>query len=243
MTVSGINFDVERLSSDQEMECRISSPHEVNTLLGRVVSEGSRSVLYFGRNKNDFIVTSILSVRNNQVIVERGGDARFDARVADASGIAVVTVLDRVKMQFFVDKAVPGSFMGYSAFFLPIPEVVYRIQRRQFFRLEAPPGLHCAIKGNKGVEIPAIVLDISVGGIHLSFPGNAECCVQDGCHECLIDLPDVGRVDLELSVVAAGGGALPSGKPFFRARCRFSDLEPASAAMLQRYINLMQRHS
>lgn len=235
-----ISLDIERLSGEQEEECCITSARQIQSLLRNVVEAKSRAALYYG-GTTDFIMTSLLNVGDKGLWVEHGTDISRNRRIAESRNITLVSSLDRVKIQFAVTGARLVTHQGDPAFYLPLPANLYRLQRRQHFRLAIPSSerLRCVIPtGMRGrVEMP--ITDISGGGLRLScVEGNIEFVPGQTYPDCQIDLPGVGKISVTITVKSL----IPHKheKTAGYIGCEFKDIDNAYSTLLQNYVTKMQ---
>jgi c-di-GMP-binding flagellar brake protein YcgR len=241
-----ISLTIERLPEQQERECRVTSVRQILSLLRNISEEGSRTALYFDGAK-DFIMTSLLDVGEKGLWVEQGADMPKNRRIAESKRVTLISSLDQVKIQFSVDGIRAVTHQGYPAFYLPLPANLYRIQRREYFRLMIPTSerLHCAIPANNpqaGGRIELPVLDISGGGIRLSCAkDDIEFVLGQTYAGCRIDLPEVGIIEVTIRVKNLISASPKPGQTITRAGCEFVDLGNASGILLQRYVTKMQR--
>jgi len=241
-----IPLTIERLSDEQEGECRIISARQIQSLLRNISEGGSSTALYYDGTK-DFIMTSLLDAGDKGLWVEQGTDQPKNRRIAESKKITLVSSLNQVKIQFSVDQIRAVTHQGYPAFYLPLPIILYRVQRREHFRLALPHSerLRCVISINKpqvGGQIELPVMDISGGGIRLS-------CAEDDIEfvpgqtyaGCQIDLPEVGKIIVTISVKSLVSISSKPGQTIKRVGCEFKNLDNASSVLLQRYVTKMQR--
>ncbi len=238
-----IPLTIERLSEAQEKECLITSGREIQSLLQHISEHGLRAVLYYDGAK-DFIITSLLEVDQEGLWVEQGADQQKNQRIAEASKVMLVSSLDQVKIQFSVLGVDSGSFQGYPAFYLPLPECLYRVQRRENFRLVLPMAerLRCVIPVNSpqaGDKLNVPVMDISGGGLRLF--AEAEFTLGQCYAGCHIELPEMGVINFSMTVKNLVSIATKPGQMIQRVGCEFNHLDNASSVLLQRYVTRMQR--
>jgi c-di-GMP-binding flagellar brake protein YcgR len=109
-------------------------------------------------------------------VLDAASDETVNRRVEAAEQLICVTQLDKIKIQFAArgiqriprrPRRLPGA----------VPEVLLRLQRREYFRLTAPSphSLTCLIPMTIGGEkrrslVEASVLDISGGGLAITVP-------------------------------------------------------------------------
>ena len=237
-----ISLTIERLPEQQEKECRVTSARQIQSILRNISDEGSRAALYFDGAK-DFIMTSLLDVGEKGLWVEQGSDMPKNRRIEESKGIALVSLIDQVKIQFAADGARAVTHQGYPAFYLPLPASLYRIQRREYFRIAIPSSerLRCIVPLNGGkLELP--VMDISGGGIRLSCAeSNIEFVLGQTYAGCQIDLPEVGKIIVTIMVKSVISVSPRPGHTARRVGCEFKNLDNASGILLQRYVTMLQR--
>lgn len=241
-----ISLTIERLPDEHERECRVTSARQILSLLRNISDEGSRTALYFDGAK-DFIMTSLLDVGEKGLWVEQGTDLPKNRRIAESKRITLVSSLDQVKIQFVVDGVRAATHQGYPAFYLPLPANLYRIQRREYYRLAIPHSerLRCVIPVNNpqaGGRIELPVLDISGGGARLSCAnGEIEFVLGQTYAGCQIDMPEVGKIEVTLRVKNLISSSPKIGQTITRVGCEFVNLDNASGILVQRYVTRMQR--
>lgn len=241
-----IPLTIERLSGEQEKECRIVSARQIQTFLRSMSDSGALAALYYD-GARDFIMTSLLGVGDKGLWVEQGADAPKNRRVTESGKITVVGSLEQVKLQFSVEGVRAVTHQGYPAFYLPFPDSLYRIQRREYYRLMLPLSdrLHCAIPIKRQQEVERVeisVMDISGGGVRLFYTDNeVEFVLGQVYKGCQINLPEVGKISATLTVRNLVETSPKPGQTIRRVGCEFSDLDNASSVLLQRYVTKVQR--
>lgn len=241
-----IPLNIERLSEEQENECRIISVRQIQSILCNISETSSRAALYCD-DEQDFIMTSLLDVGDKGFWVEQSTDMPKNRRAAETRKITLVSSLNQVKVQFSVNEIRAVTHQGYPAFYLPLPASLYRIQRREHFRLALPHSerLRCVIpishlQAGGQIELP--VMDISGGGMRLS-------CAEDDIEfepgqtyaGCQINLPEVGKINVTIIVKSLVLISPKPGQTIKRVGCEFKNLDNASSILLQHYVTKMQR--
>ena len=237
---------IEMLDNEQDSECLIISARQIQSLLRSISETRSRIALYYD-DAQDFIMTSLLDVGDKGFWVEQSTDMPKNRRIAEDKKITLVSSLNQVKIQFSINAIRAVTHQDYPAFYLPLPASLYRIQRREYFRLALPLSerLFCVIPINQpqaGEKIKLPVMDISGGGLRLS-------CVEDDIEfepgqtyaGCQIDLPEVGKINVTIIVKSLVSISPKSGQMIKRVGCEFKNLDNASSVLLQRYVTKMQR--
>ena len=217
-------------------------------ILDTLHEAGSLVTAYFGAG-NDFLLTSIATVRPDQseVIMDYGADSAANQRALQARRITFVAAHDRIKIQFVATSVTKVRYGGRDAFGIPIPTELLRLQRREYFRITTPLSrpLKCLI-APQSPAVPgpteATIIDISCGGVALldsSEPGNIETGV---CFRgCRIILPDAGTVTADILVKSVFDVTLKSGTKHKHVGCEFVGMPERERAVIQRYINKVER--
>lgn len=241
-----ISLTIETLSASQEREFRITSPRQIQSILGHVQEGWPRAALYYGNGEEDFIMISLLEVDDCEGMwVSQSMDAEKNQCAMASKSITVVAFFDQVKIQFSVGEASPVLYEGFPAFYLALPECLYRIQRREYYRLtttphEAPRCVIPLIEPHEGEKMEATVVDISVGGMKLSCPeGEVELAPDQTYSGCQINLPGVGKIDVAMKVKSLFT-IEAHGLTTKYAGCEFANLSNTASNQLQRYVTIQQ---
>lgn len=240
-----IPLKIEILSGSEDDRCRINSAKEIEAILQHIARKGSRVALYFG-NSNEFILTTLLFADNTGLYLEQSPNNQDNQRIIASNKLVFVGSHSQVKVQFPADHVSSVAYQGHPAFQLPLPNSIYRLQRREYYRLTAPSdaSLRCDIATK---DLPAkrpcalTIMDISGGGVGLICADTDTSLSAGETYHCQFDLPDAGTIKGTLEVKNLTLLALPSGHVYKHAGCEFKKLDGQSTVLLQRYITNMQR--
>lgn len=237
---------IEILTSGKDDEYRITSPREIEFVLLNIVKHASRIALYFSE-ENDFILTKLLAVDSTGLWLDLRQTEKENNAILNADKLIFVSSHSQVKVQFTADSVTMTTFEGQPAFFLKLPASIYRLQRREYFRLATPVSnpLLCVIPNEQTTEYhehEVTIMDISGGGVGLT------CAEQDAVlipghtyQNCKIDLLDIGEFTGTIEVKNLVVLSTKTGQVVRRAGCEFKNLDGASTILLQRYVMAMQR--
>lgn len=241
---------IESISDSDEKECRVTSPGQILSILRSISESGVQAALYYNANR-DFIMTTILEVDEDGMWLEQGSLASANHQIAQSRRLKLVSSHNQVKVQFAVDEAHEVTYDGQPAFFLHMPQALYRFQRREYFRLEfaASEQMRCIVNatrpGGPGVPEPCDfqLADISGGGVGLICrEGELELQAGQTYTGCRIDLPGAGPLIFNLTVrYIKPISTTKAGKTISHAGCEFRNLDGATTLRLQRYITDKQR--
>lgn len=229
---------------DDDKYC-ITSPKEIEAVLRGIAKDASRIALYYS-NTDEFILTTLLGFDKTGLWLEQGPNGTDNRRIIASSRLFIVGAHLQVKIQFSVNRAEGAMYRGFPAFFLPFPDRIYRMQRREYFRISATAvnPLQCVISREKisGKRHEFMILDISCGGVGLTCTAaDTELVAGASYPDCRIDLPEVGVISGTIEVKTLVSFTSASGKINKRAGCEFKRLDGASTILLQRYVTNMQR--
>lgn len=245
-----IPLTIESITDADEQECRITSSRQIEAILRNIAETGSNAALYYNA-KRDFIMTTILDVDEDGMWVEQASSATTNHQIEESKRIKVVSSHHQVKVQFGTDGASSVTYDDRPAFFIPMPQSIYRFQRREYFRLSLSPSdqMRCIINltkpeapgGMAATEVP--VTDISGGGIGLTcLEGEVDIQTGESYSKCQLNIPGVGPVLVNLIVRnVVPLSTTKSGKTISRAGCEFKNLDGQTEVKLQRFITDKQR--
>lgn len=253
-----IPLKIETLSSREEEAHGIVSPVEIEFILRGITESGARVALYYG-DANYFILTTMMGVDYSGFWLEQSPNSMNNRRITESDDLVLVSSHLGVKVQFAAGKAYSVEYEDYPAFYLFMPKIIYRLQRREYFRLNPLPSepLRCVIPvppdkltsdkltTGKPKEVrphQVTIMDISAGGIKLTCAeGEVELEPDQSYENCRIDLPDVGTITVTITVKNLTTLTTKSKLTITRAGCKFTRIDGASSILLQRYVNNMQR--
>jgi len=243
---TNIPLKFEILSRAEENEHGIVSAIEITSVLKHIAENASPVALYYV-DGNYFIMTTLLGVNETGLWLEQSTNNRDNKRILESDDLIFVSTHLHVKVQFAAKQPHSTEYQGYSAFHLPLPKCIYRLQRRDSFRIDIPSAqpLRCTIptgepKSGKLCEVN--LMDISTGGMKLTYAESDIELVQGQTYEnCQIKLPDLGVISVTMIVRSLFSLPTKSGHTVKRAGCQFVKLSNAGNILLQRYVNSMQR--
>jgi c-di-GMP-binding flagellar brake protein YcgR len=225
----------------------VRSPVEITSVL-RSLQKGARQITaYFDDSPSGFLATTIVHVdpKKNMVLLERGANGAAEDRMLESSDILFDTKHNNVTLQFTADSIQPARMQGDPVFLIPMPQELLRLQRRQAFRAPVPRATEdpvtCSFTDRHGDIQTLPVQDISIGGLGMV---DDQCEVEVEPHttipEATLHLQDMGEVSMELEVRNSFDTTLMNGRDVRRIGCRFTRLNNATEAILQRFIHRLE---
>lgn len=242
-----IPLKIEILSSGKDDQYRLTNAREIEFVLHNLVKSNSRIALYYSGN-DDFILTTLLKVDATGLWLEQTQKPQDNERLIASNKLIFVSSHAQVKVQFVSDGATATTLQGKAAFFLELPGSLYRLQRREYFRLITPvtTPLLCVIPSATIVQHnphEVTIMDISGGGVGLTCAEMDSVLIPGQVYEnCKIDLLDTGEFIGTIEVKNLVMLSTPGGKTVRRAGCEFKNLDGAATNLLQRYVTNMQRN-
>jgi c-di-GMP-binding flagellar brake protein YcgR len=165
-------------------------------------------------------------------------------RLVEADEVVAVSYMDSVKLQFDLHGLMLVRSAQASALQCPVPEYVYRFQRRHAFRVRTPER-HAPTARFRHPSIPEMnlalrVLDVSIGGCALWFPCDLPPLQAGTC---------IGEVAVELDTDTRFGAGLAlqhlsslgRGDSGVRLGCEWQGLGGDGQRVLQRWIDQTQK--
>lgn len=226
------------------------SKTEIVSILRALIQKGAMLTVYFDQGKS-FLLTTLLALGqdNNGFILDLGSDNEMNNKALLADKLIFTTQVDKVKIQFSLNKLSPTSYDGRPAFRAALPETLLRLQRREYFRLSTPIAspIKCVIpmKRDDGSALvaEAPLLDISGGGVGLMVHREQADLyeIESIFNGCKIALPEEGLLVTTLRVRNAFDVTTKNGSHYVRAGCEFVDLQGSRLTLIQRYITRIER--
>ena len=241
-----IPLKIEILTSGKDDQYRITAAREIEFVLQNIVKSSSRIALYYSE-ANEFILTTLLGVDASGLWLEQSQKSRENERILESKKLIFVSSHAQVKVQFVSDQAAAATYQSQPAFFLPFPQNLYRLQRREYYRLTTPVShpLLCVIpdqQSDKRQPHGVTIMDISGGGVGLTCAEQETMLIPGQSYKnCKIDLLEAGEFTGTIEVKNLVVISTPDGETVRRAGCEFKNLDGASTILLQRYVTAMQR--
>lgn len=228
----------------------LHSKPEILFVLRALVQKEAMITVYFDQGKS-FILTSLIAISEdgNELIFDAGSNEEMNRKAIVADKLLFTTSIDRVKIQFSLNKLSPVTNDGYAALRGPLPETLLRLQRREYFRLSAPIStpVKCTIPMRRAdgssLIMEAPLLDISGGGVGLMAPPEqASFYAKDTLFkDCKIALTNEGMLVTSLFVRNTFHVTTKNGAHYTRVGCEFVELPGLRLSMIQRYITRVER--
>lgn len=230
------------LSSDEKYIVR--DPGQIRMLLQALIDRRAiLSVHPDGRGPS--FPGAVLEMEEDSLLLDGSPRPSLNRRAADAGFLLCFAQVDKVRVRFRADRPRREEQGGYVAFRAAMPEALYHLQRREFYRLETPvsDSPWCLFPDPAGGEpLRWRVVDISAGGMAVLLPPGQEILEPQQRHVgCVLELPDGDAITLTLVVRNLVTRTRADGVEQLRAGLRFEDLPRGADALIQRHIFRLER--
>ncbi|MFZ6654373.1 flagellar brake protein [Undibacterium sp. TJN19] len=178
--------------SNEEIEDKffLLGQREILGVLNELVHRREPVTVYFNEGRQ-FIVTLLLSARQDGLVFDIGGDARSNGLLEKAKTCVFLALPDGIRIQFSGVDPQKLSWGDQDAFWVPIPTRIVRMQRREFFRNQLPivDPLKAKLFDAQGAIIGHWPIhDLCVGGVSVHTTIEPELKVQDRIARIIIPL-------------------------------------------------------
>lgn len=236
---------IELFSGSDDSPFLIHSRKEIQFILHAIAQKSHRVALYYDEG-NSFILTTVLAVDEHGLWLEAGPNARDNKRLQQSKKIFFISSHQQAKIQFVSHHTESVTYKDIEAVYLPLPDTLLRIQRRDYYRLVTPVTnpLKCIIPVTPELvshKREITIMDISSGGVALICETEDTELLPGRIYpDCKIHLPDDTTVVATIEVKNAFSVTSPKGIVQKRAGCQFLNLDGRMEIQLQRYINQLQ---
>ncbi len=219
------------------------NPLEVGVQLRNLVNRGDFLTLQY---KGGQLVTRILDVnpRERTFVFDWGALPDQNRDVLLATNCHFHASPEGVRVEFKTGTPTRTEFEGRPAFEAAFPEVLFYLQRREYFRVDTPVMEPCVCRGTlpSGERFTFQVHDLSLGGLGLRTTDEraAELVMGAHLHDVELDLRAYGRLNVELGLVGLRFVDQPNGERRYHLGFRFEALPGSAENSLQRYITQLE---
>lgn len=191
-------------------------------------------------------ISRILDVvpETNQFIFDFGSVEHENTLALVANQLTIIAEPTGAKIEFTFNQLKSIKYLSLPAFSAAIPEQLYFIQRREYFRVNIPqwPPYYCSGKFSDGSKFSYMLGDISLGGMGLYAVKGSEFPLQE-CgilQDVSVDLGGFGVFKLDLQFIRAIDKQVVNNKgetlTVQRLSFKFPRLSPMQEKGLQRAI-------
>lgn len=196
--------------------------------------------------KNGQLVTRILDVdvRERTFVFDWGALAEQNRGMLASPSCTFRASPEGVRVEFSTVTPTETRFEGLAAFEAPFPEILFYMQRREYFRVDAPilDPYFCRGLLPDGDTFRFEIHDISLGGIGLRTTDERVVELPMGAtlQDVEVNLTGYGTLSLDLELVSLRATELPKGGRRFQLGMRFVSLPGSAENTLQRLITQLE---
>lgn len=196
-------------------------------------------------------ISRILDISAQGLIIDYGSQEYENRAVVQAESIMLSAETQGAKIEFTVPKVISGQFLDLPAFMMPLPPSLWFIQRREFFRINAPlhPVYYCRAKLPDNNEIRFRLCDLSLGGMGALLDGTPPACLSAGTMipQLELDMGEWGKFHFDAQLISLSERKVIDSKNETistpRLSFRFLNVNPAIERVLQRIIFSLEREA
>jgi len=219
------------------------NPLEIGVQLRNLANRGDFLTVQY---KSGQLVTRILDVdvRERTFVFDWGALAEQNRGMLDSPSCTFRASPEGVRVEFSTPTPTETRFEGLAAFEATFPEVLYYVQRREYFRVDAPilDPYFCRGQLPEGETFRFEIHDISLGGIGLRTADERVVELPMGAtlQDVEVNLNGHGTLTLDLELVSLRATELPKGGRRFQLGMRFISLPGSAENTLQRLITQLE---
>jgi len=194
-------------------------------------------------------ISRLLAADEERVIFDLGSNALDNELALQSGELNIAAETHGAKVEFSLQGLTRIDYEGLPAFAAPLPELVWQIQRREFFRVNAPmePVFYCHTEWPDGRKARFRLQDLSLGGIGvlLDEPLPEGLTRGDDFKKLRVELGEYGQFEVTAKLLHIGERSTVTGKNETRVTprlsFRFTVIEPVQERQLQQVIFALER--
>lgn len=147
----------------------INNSKQVISYLSLLIKNKCLLSVRFGTNES--YITTLLGIneKNNAVILDYGAKEELNEHILNASKVVFDTEYQGIKISFIGAKLTKTTYKDDFAFTMPIPKILYWMERREFYRVKPPISIpaYCQLMVGDNKPVNLKLYDISLSGFAL----------------------------------------------------------------------------
>jgi len=196
-------------------------------------------------------ISKILEVNPEELVMDFGSQEYENNAVQRAGKVTITAETQGAKVEFTLSRLAAGDFQALPAFIASLPDSLWFIQRREYFRISAPlhPAYFCKALMPDKREIRFRLFDLSLGGMGALLDGELSAALQPGMRfsQVELDMASWGQFYFDAQLIAIGERKVVDGKNSTivtpRLSFRFLNVSPGVERELQRIIFALEREA
>jgi len=202
--------------------------------------------VHFGEHDESFITTIIdFNQKDNSIIFDYGPKENLNQRLLSATKVTFKTDFSGIKVSFDGSTLERTVYDGAPAFIMPVPESLFWMQRREFYRVKSPisNSSHCQLMLKDRDPISLELYDISLTGFSmLNVSKEISDLLPPGARfsQSKLILSELGEGIVSFEVCAKNIINPDKLKKLQKIGCKFTRVTPAFEAVIQRYMQQIE---
>ncbi|MDT0175464.1 flagellar brake protein [Pantoea sp. RRHST58] len=194
-------------------------------------------------------ISRMLDADEDRIVFDLGSNNLDNEYVLSCDDVNIFAETYGAKVEFSLASLERTTFEGLPAFSAPLPDLLWQIQRREFFRISAPldPIFYCHSEWPDGQKVRFRLQDLSLGGIGVlvdeALPEGLSS--GDKFNKLRVELGEYGQFEVGAQLLHIGERSVVTSKNETRVTprlsFRFTAIEPLQERQLQQVIFALER--
>lgn len=196
-------------------------------------------------NRPQHMVTRILAVNQAEgfFVYDCSAEQIHNRFLLEAQENYFSATQDGIAVQFVSGQPEQCEFEGAFALRAPLPQSLYRVQRREFFRAAAPlvESYHCLVTLPDKRQVAWDIFDLSLDGLGLRSkdPTLGQLEIGTALGKSVLNFGKRGKIETDLVITNLLNMRTPS-NPVYRIGCRFERFPKSREQDFQRMITYLE---
>lgn len=223
---------------------RITQPKEIGGVLRQLMKRKDFLTVECSHRPHR-IVTRILDVDQNAgfFIYDGSSEQIYNRSLLESEENYFSATQDGVRIQFVSGRPEPHEFEGAFAFRAPLPASLYRMQRREFFRVGTPLleiyGCTASLPDKRQVTFDIFDLSLNGVGLRSKDPTLGALLIGTELSKAVLDCRKMGKLETDLKITYLHNIRGHS-DPIYHFGCRFERFPKSKESDLQRMITKLE---
>ncbi len=234
-----------RLTDDEKRsKYFLRSKQQIVSAMHELCNKSTNLNAYYHKGQRNLLTSIVAVIRGkNLVTLETVNDQLKHLEVLQEGSLFCVARVGNIPVKFQLNGIREAVFHGDTVFVSPLPDGIYRPQRREFFRVVTPAlkPVICSFARQGLVAQKLVVANISVGGVCLidSAPDH-QYLLGEILTDVVLELAEFGTLETSLAIQNITSTPRRSNRKAIRIGCCFIGLSAGGSTFIQRYLHRLQ---
>ncbi len=237
---------------EKKSEYFVKNPKQIINHLNKLVKQNILISAHFGDNNESFITTILeLDLKKNLIKLDYGPKEYLNKQLLNSSNVEFRTDFKGIKITFAGQKISKTRSNGQVVFAMPIPTMLFWMQRRKFYRVKVPLShdSYCKItfkneKKETQQTVKFKLMDISISGTAFFSDQKEflnELVLASSFENCELHLGNSDCINVSLTVKDKINLFPDKPQKGQRIGCSFTNITSARESNIQRYMQEIER--